>query len=250
VLLAHFLEQGIPKSAIARRQGLIRYTMIRWIKDGRSTAISRGRDPGVGPESQAFQARAVQGKDQSPSAKYPELTAVRLLGDVKADGFSQSRDSVARLRPRSARAGGPLEAEPGHQAHVDFAEFTSRGQAVGAARRSRDSHLLWLRFYEKQVIRTLFAALEETFAFFRGVPREILFDQMASVIIRGLRDQGGKQVENAEFLRFSANWGSGFAPASRTAPRPRARWSDRSGICARRPPRDCRRLQLSRGWES
>ena len=56
-------------------------------------------------------------------------------------------------------------------------------------------------------MRTLFCGLEEAFAFFGGVPGEILFDQMASVITRDLRDQGGKLVENAEFLRFAAHWG-------------------------------------------
>jgi transposase len=39
------------------------------------------------------------------------------------------------------------------------------------------------------------------------VPRELLFDQMASVITDDLRDQGDRLVENAEFLRFSAHWG-------------------------------------------
>lgn len=56
-------------------------------------------------------------------------------------------------------------------------------------------------------MRTLFAGLEEAFAFFGGVPREILFDQMASVITRDLRREGGRLVENAEFLRFAAHWG-------------------------------------------
>ena len=39
------------------------------------------------------------------------------------------------------------------------------------------------------------------------MPREILFDQMASVITRDLRREGGRLVENAEFLRFAAHWG-------------------------------------------
>lgn len=69
------------------------------------------------------------------------------------------------------------------------------------------SRLLWLKFYPKQDMRTLFGGLEEAFAFFGGVPREILFDQMASVITRDLRSQGGRLIENAEFLRFAAHWG-------------------------------------------
>jgi hypothetical protein len=66
--------------------------------------------------------------------------------------------------------------------------------------------LLWLKFYSKQDMQTVFSGLGEAFAFFGGVPREILSYQMASVITKDLRDQGGRLVENAEFLRFAAHW--------------------------------------------
>jgi transposase len=69
------------------------------------------------------------------------------------------------------------------------------------------SRLLWLKFAPSQDMPALLSGLEEAFAFFGGVPRETLFDQMASVITRDLRDQGGKLLENAEFLRFAALWG-------------------------------------------
>jgi transposase len=69
------------------------------------------------------------------------------------------------------------------------------------------SRLLWLRFFERQDMPTLLSGLEAAFAFFGGVPRELLFDQMASVITRDLREEGGRLVENAEFLRFAAHWG-------------------------------------------
>src|SRR5690606_16593006 len=68
------------------------------------------------------------------------------------------------------------------------------------------SRHMWLRFYPKQDMRTLFSGLEEAFHFFGGVPRELLFDQMASVITADLRDQGSRLVENAEFLRFAHHW--------------------------------------------
>jgi len=69
------------------------------------------------------------------------------------------------------------------------------------------SRLLWVRFYEKQDMRTLFCGLEAAFAFFGGVPEELLFDQMKAVIIRDDRLSGGRLVENEEFLRFAAHWG-------------------------------------------
>ncbi|WP_420447675.1 DDE-type integrase/transposase/recombinase [Candidatus Palauibacter sp.] len=69
------------------------------------------------------------------------------------------------------------------------------------------SRLLWLRFYPRQDMSTLLKGLEAAFGFFGGVPRELLFDQMKSVIIRDLRGEGGRVTENAEFLRFAAHWG-------------------------------------------
>lgn len=56
-------------------------------------------------------------------------------------------------------------------------------------------------------MNTLFRGLEAAFEFFGGVPREILFDQMRSVIVKDLRHEGGPQVENAEFVRFAHHWG-------------------------------------------
>ena len=53
----------------------------------------------------------------------------------------------------------------------------------------------------------LIRGLEEAFAFFGGVPAELLFDQMKAVIIDDARDIGGRLLENAEFLRFAAHWG-------------------------------------------
>jgi hypothetical protein len=49
--------------------------------------------------------------------------------------------------------------------------------------------------------------LERAFAAFGGVPHEILFDQMKSVIVEDHRPTGGRLLENPEFLRFAAHWG-------------------------------------------
>lgn len=50
--------------------------------------------------------------------------------------------------------------------------------------------------------------LEEAFASFDGVPAELLFDQMKSVIVDDQRMMGGELLKNPEFLRFAAH--SGF----------------------------------------
>ena len=90
------------------------------------------------------------------------------------------------------------------------------------------SRLLWLRFFARKDMAALLAGLEQAFAFFGGVPRELLFDQMRSVITKDERLDGRRLVHNAEFLRFSAHWrASRPAPADPTGPRPKGRWSGR-----------------------
>lgn len=74
------------------------------------------------------------------------------------------------------------------------------------------SRLLWLRFYSRQTMSVLFAELESAFERFGGVPRELLFDQMKTVVRSDDRSSGGGLVMNAEFLRFAGHWG--FAPRS------------------------------------
>ena len=69
------------------------------------------------------------------------------------------------------------------------------------------SRLLWFKFYPRQTLATVISGLEEAFAYFGGVPTELLFDQMKAVIAEDQRADGGKLLENAEFLRFAAHWG-------------------------------------------
>jgi transposase len=101
-----------------------------------------------------------------------------------------------------------FETEPGHQAQVDYAEVKLPwGKRYVLLVVLGYSRLLWLRVYDRPDMRALIDGLEEAFRFFGGVPQEVLFDQMKSVITRDLLDQGERLIENAEFLRFAAHWG-------------------------------------------
>jgi transposase len=214
VLIKHMLEQKLPKAVIARQIGVHRRTINRWIAEGLlDREVATGELPRPVRRSKPTKLEAFKKIIHARLKAYPELTAVRIFEELKAAGYtgeiSQLRVYVAGVRPKPAPE--PLvrfETEPGHQAQVDFAEFNFPwGKRYALLMVLGYSRLLWLRFYPKQDMQTLFTGLEEAFAFFGGVPREILFDQMASVITRDLRSQGGRLVENAEFLRFAAHWG-------------------------------------------
>jgi len=69
------------------------------------------------------------------------------------------------------------------------------------------SRVLYVEFVTRQTALTVMLGLERAFAAFGGVPHEILFDQMKSVILDDHRPTGGRLLENPEFLRFAAHWG-------------------------------------------
>lgn len=214
VLLKHYLEQGISHTALARQLGINRRTIRRWIAAG-----ELDRDLDADPPR--YKPRPPVPKKLDPFTSiiqtrlehYPELSAARLFEEVQAagytGGYSQLRDYVRQVRPRPpVEPPVRFETEPGHQAQVDFAEFKFPwGKRYALVVVLGYSRLLWLRFYERQDMRTLLSGLEEAFAFFGGVPRELLFDQMKAVVTRDLRLQKGQLVKNEEFLRFAAHWG-------------------------------------------
>ena len=100
-----------------------------------------------------------------------------------------------------------FETPAGRQAQVDFAHFRFPwGVRHALLVVLGYSRLLWCRFAPRQDMATLMDGLEAAFGFFGGVPHELLFDQMKTVITRDLRLEGGTLVRNAEFLRFAGHW--------------------------------------------
>lgn len=89
------------------------------------------------------------------------------------------------------------------------------------------SRLQWVRFLPRQRMRTLMRGLEAAFAAFGGEPAELFFDQLEAMILQDPRPDGGRVLENPEFLCFAAYWDFGFGPVAPTARRPKTKWSDR-----------------------
>ncbi|MGH7445842.1 MAG: IS21 family transposase [Longimicrobiales bacterium] len=217
MLLRHYMEQGMSITALAQQLGISRDTIHRWIRNGE---LDRDLDAG----SVRYRPRAPVPTKLDPYKAiiqarldaYPELSGVRLLEEARAagytGGYTQLKEYVRSIRP--APTPEPVirfETPPGHQAQVDFARFRFPwGVRYALLVVLGYSRVLWLRFYRRQDMRTLITGLEDAFTFFGGVPQELLFDQMKTVITRDLRLEGGALVRNAEFLRFAHHWG--FTP--------------------------------------
>jgi transposase len=214
VLLRHYLEQGLSKAEIARTLQVSRRTVYHWISTGQ---LDRELDNG--PTRYAARPPVARKIDryrqiiQIRLAEFPLLSATRLYDEVQAagysGGYSQVKEFVREVRPKPpADPVVRFETPPGLQAQVDFAEFhLPWGKRFALVVVLGYSRLLWLQFYPRQTMAVLMRGLEEAFASFGGVPAELLFDQLKAVIIDDQRPEGGKILENAEFLRFAAHWG-------------------------------------------
>ena len=213
VLLREYLEQGGSKAELAERLGMDRRTIHRWIQSGQ---VDRELDD----ETVRYEPRPpvrrkiddYRGIIHSRLEEFPKLSAVRIYEELRkagyGGGYTQVKEYVRATRPRPPIE--PIvrfETPPGHQAQVDFAHFRLPwGRRWALLVVLGYSRLLWLRFFERQDMRVLFEGLEAAFAFFGGVPREILFDQMRAVVVADHRFEGGRLIENAEFSRFAYHW--------------------------------------------
>lgn len=214
VLLKHYLDQGEPIARLARRLRIGRRTIHRLIA---TKQLERDLDAGRAEyKPRPPVARKLDGYKpviEERLRQYPQLSSVRLLEEIRAAGYAgsytQVKEFVRTVRPREvAEPVVRFETRAGLQGQVDFAEFQFPwGKRYALVVVLGYSRQMWLRFYEKQDMATLFRGLEEAFACFGGVPEELLFDQMKAVITRDLRLLGGQLVVNEEFLRFAAHWG-------------------------------------------
>lgn len=213
MLLRHYIEQGKSITALAQELGISRDTIHRWIRNGEldrdldEGSVRYGPRPPVATKLDSFKP-IIQARLES----YPELSAVRLLEEIRAagygGGYTRLKEYVRTIRPAAVPE--PIvrfETPPGHQAQVDFARFRFPwGVRYALLVVLGYSRMLWLRWFRRQDMRTLITGLEEAFTYFGGVPQELLFDQMKTVITKDLRLEGGALVRNAEFLRFAHHW--------------------------------------------
>ena len=198
------LKAGLSKTAVAAELGVDRRTIHRWeSEDAKENPAPRRRVHKLDPYKGIVRERL---------KSYPKLTAQRLYEEVRAPGYDGGYGRV-RDYVREIREAEPIEpvkrfeTPPGRQAQVDFGTFrVPWGRRHALLVVLGHSRLRWLEFYPSQTMTTVMKGLERSFAYFGGVPSELLFDQMKAVVIDDQRESGGSLLLNRHFIRFASHW--------------------------------------------
>lgn len=145
---------------------------------------------------------------------YPRLTAVRLMQELRERGLalsvSQLRRFLVQVRPpRPRRAYLRLEPVIGEQAQVDWGSFghlrvgtTQRPLSVFAMTLSW-SRALFIDFSLDQQLETFLRMHRRALEFFGGVPRQVVYDNLKSVVLHHV----GSTVQfNPRFLGFAGHY--------------------------------------------
>ena len=147
-------------------------------------------------------------------AEHPDLTAVRLFLELQGKGYesgiAQLRRYVGKVRgPRARKAYLRIETEPSEQAQVDWGSF---GQfRIGNTQRPlsafamvmRWSRAMYVDFSLDQRMDTFLRMHQRALAFFGGVPKRIVYDNLKSVVLHHV----GSTVQfNPAFLGFAGHY--------------------------------------------
>ncbi len=208
-------EEGLSISAIARRVGMDRKTVRKYLQVGLQA-------PSYGPRAPRAQLLdPYRSYVRERVTAYPGLRATRLLREIRAlgypGGYSQLTAYVRTIRPLAPPGfEHRFETAPGEQAQVDFAQFktvfTDQPDQV---------RVVWLfslvlgysrfltgRFVFGQNLASVLRCHMEGLKALGGMPRRILYDRMKTVVLGETEDR--HVIYHPKLLELAAHYG--FAP--------------------------------------
>jgi transposase len=206
-------RQGLSVTAIARRTARDPKTVRKYIERGLELPVYGPRSAGR-PGKLLPYAEFIRGRLDA----FPDLTATRLLREVRERGYKGAYTAVKRfiaaIRPKAAR---PFEVRfetpPGLQAQVDFARFV-----VAFDDEPDVTRIVWLfslvlghsrhifaRFVAHQDLQSLLRCHVAAFEAIAGVPVEILYDRMKTAVTG--EDGDGHIIYNASLLALAQHYG-------------------------------------------
>ena len=162
-------------------------------------------------------------------SRYPDMTVVRLLEEVRARGYTGGytvlRQRIKQLRKQCHRP--PVErfeTGPGVQAQMDWATYTIDFSQEGRRKVNLFSYVLgysrrqYIHFTASQDLETTLREHVRAFEHLGGVATTCLYDNMKVVVARY---EEGEAIYNTRFLAFATHYG--FRPVACRPRRPQTK---------------------------
>src|SRR4051794_11321101 len=205
-------RQGLSLSAIARRTGMDRGTVAKYVKCGLEPPRYGPRNP------RPTVLTPVEAYLRERIAAFPDLNGSRLLREIQErgyiGGYTALKDFLRTIRPATPPPfERRFETPPGKQAQVDFAHFRVAFTDQPGAERIvwlfslvlGHSRLMWARFVERQDLAAVLRCHIAAFEALGGVPAEILYDRMKTAVLGEVDERG--IVYNAKLLDLAGHYG-------------------------------------------
>lgn len=202
-------KHGAGIRELARVTGRSRNTVRRYLREGEAAAV-RKAGPKRLEKLDPFKDYIVE---RVKAAAPDRILAAVLFREIKARGYGGGETRVKQFVRGLVPAPAPepvvrFETEPGHQMQADWATMGHGGDKLKVFIATLGwSRVAYVEFCDDERVETLIRCHENAFLAFGGVPREVLYDNMRTVVIE--RNTYGRGVHrfHAGFLDYARHAG-------------------------------------------
>lgn len=211
-MIHKWLKDGMSKSAIARRLGISRETVRKYSlkPEGYVPIITKTPNENLVDEYLPYIATMLEtakaNKVEIPTTViYDEIVKRGYLGSLR---WLQQVMQRYDLRKRAKEEASIIrfETDAGKQMQVDWIEFPKDNLSAFVATMGY-SRASFVEYVSDEKLETLIACHFNAFAYFGGVPKEALYDNMRTVIIKRNEYGFGKHQLNPMFEDFAKHCG-------------------------------------------
>lgn len=195
---------------IAREIGVSRNTVRRYLRD-EEAARYKARPPRR-RKLDPFKAYIVERMGAAAPEQIPASVLLMELHERGyAGGYTMVKQFVASLKPKTVEPVIRFETAPGEQMQVDWAVIRRGGDRLSVFVATLGwSRAAYVEFVTDERVERLIEAHENAFLAFGGTPREVLYDNMRTVVLERHGYGHGRHHFHAGFLDFARH--CGFRP--------------------------------------
>lgn len=202
-------QQGYSQRAIAKQLGISRHTVKRYLTGDKNKPAYQPR----AYKSHKLDPYKPYIKERIESALPIHLSAVVIMREIKASGYE---GGLTRLRAHLFELRGSkitpevirFETEPGKQMQVDWGQMRGGKKPVHAFVAVLGfSRALFVHFTDNMRYETLERCHRHAFEYFQGIPVDVWYDNMKTVVLERNAYGIGQHRFHAGFYQFAKEMG-------------------------------------------